>query len=714
MGSKAIELTSIPHLLALYSKPFNPKSAWDWAALLMIAVFSTIYLSHGIVWDRPDPHHYIWYKKPQESESLETRPKATRNIAQKLEEAGKNCVVFWGSQSGTGERFAKRLTKELQLRFSLGSIAIDLSDYDPETLSLLSTTQVAVFILSTYGEGDPSDNTTAFYEYLIKHDATLHNLRYAAFGLGSSNYQHYNRVVDVVVERLCRAGAQRIATTGKANDATGTTEEDFMAWKDGLCNALQSYLGLNEQAMCYQPNISALLDESLDLVDLHMGDPAALQSQGKQSSKSSAIKHLNILNTHELFKGGTRNCLHMELDLAEQNIKYKTGDHLGVWPKNSEQEVQLLLEALGRSGSGDVPVLLRRLDPEVSIKVPTPATLNTLFRSYLEICAPVSRDVLAGLVQFAPTADAKTFISNLAQDRQCYQDLISHTQTTLGRVLGLASPGVPWSDLPLAWVIENISTIQPRYYSISSSSVLSPHRIAVTALISAETLPKIKTGTEACTIHGVTTNYMRALAQKLPHDTETHTSAVIPYHVPADKQPRIYAHVRRSKFKLPLNKATPIIMVAAGTGLAPFRAFIAERAKVAASVPTGAMWLIFGCRAPDQDYIYREELESIQNNLQSLQSSGGLKIVTAFSRSQEVSPKTYVQDRVTEHASELLDLLSEQGASFYICGRSAMARAVGSRMVDAVRKHRDWDQAAASGWLDTLKRQGKWREDVWG
>lgn len=710
--SSTLDLATLPRVVQVYSEALHPRSFADFVAIALIVLLSSLHFTRGIAWDRPDPHHYIYFEKPQQNEGLSSQPKATRNVAQKLEEADKDCVIFWGSQSGSAEAFAARLAKECQHRFSLKSFAADLSDYDPETIAEVPETKLVIFIISTYGEGDPSDNAAGLWDWVTKGEMTaLNGLRYAAFGLGNSNYKYYNRVIDVVVERLDQHGAKRLLPVGKADDALRLTQEDFMTWKDDLFAVFRKDMDLEERTVQYQPNLHAVEDESLESIDLYQGEPAQPRDD-KGTSRNSAVKPLNIKHSRELFEGGTRNCVHMELDISEHpELNYKTGDHLAIWPINPESEVQVLLRATGRESRGDIPLLLESLDSDVPVKVPAPATLNTLLRSYLEVCSPVSRDTILGLIQFAPTPEAKATILKLSQDRDSYQQLTSHTQLTLGRLLQHASPSQAWTSLPLSWVIESLPAIQPRYYSISSSSVLSPKRIAVTALVTVDELPtSILPNQPPSKIHGVTTNFLRALAAPTSISQPTD---VIRYNIPTTTQPYLHAHIRKSKFKLPLAKSTPIIMVAAGTGLAPFRAFVAERAKLAASSEIGPMRLFFGCRSPEEDYIYREEFEAIQEKMDEKQA-GLLKIVTAFSRLGLGEAKRYVQHRVEEEGEEVVRLLEEEGASFYICGRTVMAKEVGKRVVQAAVRCKGWDVEAAGEWLEGLKRRGKWREDVWG
>jgi NADPH-ferrihemoprotein reductase len=149
-------------------------------------------------------------------------------------------------------------------------------------------------------------------------------------------------------------------------------------------------------------------------------------------------------------------------------------------------------------------------------------------------------------------------------------------------------------------------------------------------------------------------------------------------------------------------------MAAAGTGIAPFRAFIAERLRLKAmGRKIGEMVLFFGCRHPNEDYIYRSELEDMLK-----ESEGKLRIVTAFSR-VEGQKKLYVQDKMKEEGSNVLRLL-EYDATLYICGRASMAREIGKTLSGMMAEKKDFSQTQASDWASTMKRGRKWQEDVWG
>ncbi|KAH7175855.1 hypothetical protein EDB81DRAFT_26705 [Dactylonectria macrodidyma] len=689
----------------------GPQTAADIVALAAVGVASAAYMLNGVAWNRPDPYHHIWYQRMEPRGGADGGAKATRNIAQKLEESNKDVVIFWGSQSGTSETLASRLAKECHLRFGLQTLAADLCDYDAETIALIPQTKLAIFIVSTYGEGDPSDNTAGLWEWLHKRpfDVKLPNLRYMAFGLGNTSYRYYNRVVDVVTEALDKAGARRLMPVGKADDANGGTEEDFLAWKDELYDVFQGQLGFVEQDIPYAPSIRLIEDESLTFIDLNLGEPVEHRSGPARVVKAySAIRALPVQRSDELYASPGRNCLHMELDIgAHPELRYGTGDHLAVYPVNPDREVQLLLEALGREDRAETPLLLQPLEEGEAVKLPSPTALSALFRHYLEVAAPVSREIVGQLARFAPNPEAAALLSSLGKDKDGYAGFISKNHVTFGRLLSLTAPGVVWKDLPLSYVVETLPALQPRYYSISSSSVVSARKIAITVGVDSTPLAA-DSSTKVC---GVTTNYLYSLSNSL-NGTPIPSAEAPTYALSGPggslEGHKVYACIRRSQFKLPTVGATPLIMIGAGTGMAPFRGFVLERARLKAiGKPVGRMMLFFGCRHPDEDYLYRQELAEAAASLDGL-----LEIITAYSRATDV-PKTYVQDRVGEREKDVCELI-QNGASVYLCGRASMAREVGKVVEESMKQQNKWSDAEARSWAESSKKGNKWLEDVWG
>lgn len=615
-------------------------------------------------------------------------------------------MIFWGSQSGTSETFAGRLGRELHQLLGLDCIAADLSDFDPESIVEIPRSRLAICLLSTYGEGDPSDNAAQFWDWVTKHNRRpLESLRYAAFGLGNSNYRHYNEVVKRVTTALEAFGAERLLDTGYADDANGTKEEDFTRWKDNLLTCLQQKLNLRKRDVGYEPALRVTFDNSLEPIDLHNGEPIPNISNGKAQFETPT-RPIQIQHCEQLFQSGSRNCLHMEFDITPYpEMAYKTGDHLAISLINPEQEVDGMLRALGREDMGHMPLIIDSPDPAVIISLPTPTTLHALFKYYLEICSPVPRDTVRGLIEFAPTPEANQFLTQLSRDQHTFAQIQDKLHLTFSKILLLSTgdSDIAWKGLPIEFILESIPRCRVRYYSIASSSILSPKTATITALVSNTPLPRAPEQS----IPGVTTNYLLALSQSMGKKT-------IPGSLKADldfdisgpagclEGAKVFAHIRRSAFKLPTLAKKPLVMAAAGTGIAPFRAFIAERTRLQSmGREVGDMILFFGCRSPEEDYIYRQDLEEMQRSL-----SGKLRVVPAFSRVKG-TPKAYVQDKICEFRDDVLGLF-DSDATFYICGKTAMAKDIGKVVSDMIGPEQ------GDEWIRKMKMKNKWQEDVWG
>jgi NADPH-ferrihemoprotein reductase len=183
-------------------------------------------------------------------------------------------IVFFGSQTGTAEDYANRIAKEAQKRYGLRCMVADIEDYDMERLDRLPSNHLAIFVMATYGEGEPTDNVTEFWNFLVidsegdipifsrqdegdvedvdeegnsTENRPLHNLRYVVFGLGNRTYEHFNAVARRLDERLTNLGARRIGERGEGDD-DGNLEEDFISWKDGTWQAIAEAMNVSEQS----------------------------------------------------------------------------------------------------------------------------------------------------------------------------------------------------------------------------------------------------------------------------------------------------------------------------------------------------------------------------------------------------------------------------------------------------------------------------------
>ena len=548
------------------------------------------------------------------------RAAKTRNILEKMDESGKNCVVFYGSQTGTAEDYASRLAKEGKSRFGLETMVADLEDYDYDNLDALPEDKIAMFVLATYGEGEPTDNAVDFYEFITGEDPSfsnasnppLANLNFVAFGLGNNTYEHYNSMVRSVTKALEKLGATKIGAAGEGDDGAGTMEEDFLAWKDPMWNALAKKMGLEEREAVYEPvfGINERSDLTKESSEVYLGEPNKMHLEGTSKGPYNAHNPYiaPITESRELFTVDDRNCLHMEIDVSGSNLTYTSGDHIAVWPTNPGKEVDRFLSVMGYLSKRDQVVSVKGLDPTAKVPFPTPTTYDAIMRYHMEVCAPVSRQMLATIAPFAPTESARAEMSKLGNDKDLFHTEITKKLKNIAQVLQEIAGSQVWSAIPFSVFIEGLNKIQPRYYSISSSSTVQKKKISITAVVSS----RVREGhTEI--LKGVTTNYLLALKQKQEGNPNPDPHGLT-YEItgPRNKYDGVHVpvHVRHSNFKLPSDPSKPVIMVGPGSGVAPFRGFMQERAELLRKgEDVGRTILFYGCRVRTQDFLYKEEWE---------------------------------------------------------------------------------------------------------
>ena len=588
----------------------------DVVVLAVLLAGSIAYFTKGTFWAvAKDP-----YASSGPAMNGAAKAGKSRDIVQKMDETGKNCVIFYGSQTGTAEDYASRLAKEGSQRFGLKTMVADLEEYDYENLDKFPDDKVAFFVMATYGEGEPTDNAVEFYQFLTSEDVSfegggsaddqpLSSLKYVIFGLGNNTYEHYNAMVRQVDAAFTKLGAQRIGSAGEGDDGAGTMEEDFLAWKEPVWAALSESMGLQERDASYEPVFNVTEDDSLNPEDasVYLGEPTKGHLDGEAKGPFSAHNPFiaPIVESRELFTVKDRNCLHMEISIAGSGLSYQTGDHIAVWPTNAGAEVDRFLSVFGLKEKRNSVISIKGIDVTAKVPIPTPTTYDVAVRYYMEVCAPVSRQFVATLAAFAPDEESKAEIVRLGSDKDYFHEKITNQCFNIAQALQTITTK-PFTNVPFSLLVEGLNKIQPRYYSISSSSLVQKDKISITAVVESTRLPGA-----THVVKGVTTNYLLALKQKQNGDPSPDPHGQT-YDItgPRNKYDGIHVpvHVRHSNFKLPSDPSRPIIMIGPGTGVAPFRGFIQERAALAAKgEKVGTAVLFFGCRNRDEDFLYQDE-----------------------------------------------------------------------------------------------------------
>lgn len=450
----------------------------------------------------------------------------------------------------------------------------DSASYDFENLDTVPEDALVVFCVATYGEGEPTDNAVAMIDFLkedepaFSNGGALENLNYVIFALGNSTYEQYCEVGKVIDARLSKFGGKRVGEMGTGDDDK-SMEEDYLAWKDGMWEAVQSKLGWEEGAGGDSADFEVTeLGEEQDQSKVFLGELSQRALNGTRGIFDAKNPYVApLLSSRELFDDGDRNCIFAEFDIKDSGIRYQTGDHVGVWPLNPDVEVDNLLRVLGMESKRDQVIDVKSLDPALAkVPFPVPTTYDTVFRHYLDICIIASRQNVGSYAKFAPTPAAQALLERLGSDKQFYHSVIGERCLKLAEVLEFAAPGSTWA-IPFDRIISGMPRLQPRYYSISSSPKLFPNSIHVTAVVL-----KYKPHSESNHVFGVGTNYLLNL--KTAHEgAKGHREEDAPsYRLDGPrgkyrKEERFAApiHVRRSNFRLPTSPKLPVIMIGPGT-----------------------------------------------------------------------------------------------------------------------------------------------------
>lgn len=191
-------------------------------------------------------------------------------------------IIFYGSQTGTAEGYAARIAKECHQRYGVSCMTADLELYDLSYLDQVPQDHLVIFVLATYGEGDPTDNAVDFWDLVTEEEPSfsegseLNNLNYIIFGLGNKTYEQYNAVCRRINKRLQQLGARLIGEAGEGDD-DGSLEEDYLTWKENMWPALCECLGVDENAARSGPRepiyeVQELADYTKD--DVYFGELA--------------------------------------------------------------------------------------------------------------------------------------------------------------------------------------------------------------------------------------------------------------------------------------------------------------------------------------------------------------------------------------------------------------------------------------------------------
>ncbi|HGE7139827.1 TPA: NADPH-dependent assimilatory sulfite reductase flavoprotein subunit [Klebsiella aerogenes] len=342
---------------------------------------------------------------------------------------------------------------------------------------------------------------------------------------------------------------------------------------------------------------------------------------------------------------------HIEIDLGDSGLRYQPGDALGVWYQNDPALVKELVELLWLKGDEPVTVEGKTLPLAQALEWHFELTVNTanIVENYATLTRSETLLLLVGDKAQLQHYAATTPIVDMVR--------FSPAQLDAEALIGLLRP------------------LTPRLYSIASSQAEAENEVHVTVGV-------VRYDIEGRARAGGASSF---LADRVEEDGEV----------------RIFIE-HNDNFRLPANPQTPVIMIGPGTGIAPFRAFMQQRAAEGAE---GKNWLFFGNPHFTEDFLYQVEWQSyVKEGVLS-------RIDLAWSRDQQ--QKIYVQDKLREQGAEVWRWIND-GAHIYVCGdANRMAKDVEQALLEVIAEYGAMDAEAADEFLSELRVERRYQRDVY-
>ncbi|KAG8767979.1 hypothetical protein FRC12_005908 [Ceratobasidium sp. 428] len=577
--------------------------------------------------------------------------------------------ILWGGNNGTCETYALTLSRWAPAK-GFKPIMADLDQYYG---SKFPKDGPVIIITATFN-GDPSDNAREFHNWLLQKasETECKGVNYAVFGCGRSGWTGTYQKVPIEIDlKLSELGAHQLKERGVFDAQKAATADNFDEWSEKLWQKL---------ANTYRnavPN-PALYREVYELKKVGHAD--ARHRILKQTDTISGV----VIENRVISKpaDGGLPARHLELQMKPDEMRhYEPGDIVSVLPTNSFEVVHRVFRHFKIALEQDF--YAEKLIDTVGDLLPlnVPVKLFELLVNYVELGKTVQKSHLKVLMEH--TTDKVTLLklrhqinTNLTQSIDAHMSILDYLEK------------YPDINLPFSKFFLMLPQMRTREYSISSSARWKPDRVT----LSYQEHTK-----------GVSSGYLSRLQ---PGD-------VLRFTVRASTQ-RYFGLPERPDPKHPVSEeelaklaSTPVIMFATGTGLAPFRSMIQDRAMQAKQdVKVGKMLLFFGCRTPDTDYLYGD------SDLKEWSEQGIVDLRPAFSRASEQSFKcAYVQDRVKNDAGDLVAAYLQQ-ARFLTCGSERAAKGLMEVAVKVLQSiDSSLDKATA---IKLIEGSGKYYTDVFG
>ncbi|KAK3409369.1 hypothetical protein EUGRSUZ_J01497 [Eucalyptus grandis] len=626
------------------------------------------------------------------------------------ETKSKKLLILYATQTGNAMDAAERVGREAERRGCPASV-LSVDEYDA---SLLPLEDMVVFVVSTTGQGDPPDSMKVFWRFLLQRNLNQHWLEgvpYAVFGLGDSGYQKYNFVAKKLDKRLSDLGAQAIVERGLGDDQHPSGYEGSLdPWLSSLWRMLyqmnpkllpdgpdyvisdKKFLDLPKVQIRYhaadEVNPQYAVGSGVSCTEIEIEKARSMSPARFSGRQTRPDCFLKLVKNHCLTKAGCgKDVRHLEFNFESSAIEYDVGDVLEILPGQDPKAVDAFLECCHLDPESFITIHPTKKDNRVLANGTRASTVPIKLRTFVELAMDISsaspRRYLFEVMSYFATAEHEKERLQYFASAEGRDDLYQYNQKERRTVLEVLQD-FPSVQLPLEWLVQLVPPLKTRAFSISSSPSAHPNQVHLTVNVVSWKTPFKRNRAGLCSMW---------LANLDPNQ-----GACIPAWFQKGSLP-------------PPPPSLPLILVGPGTGCAPFRGFVEERAIQSRSMWTAPIIFFFGCRNEESDFLYRDFwLDQSQNDGVLSDAKGG-GLFVAFSRDQP--QKIYVQHKIREHSQTVWNLLNS-GAAVYVAGSSTkMPTDVWSAFEDIVSKEGAVSKESAGRWLRALEKAGKYHVEAW-
>ncbi|KAJ0183465.1 hypothetical protein K1T71_001441 [Dendrolimus kikuchii] len=385
-------------------------------------------------------------------------------------------------------------------------------------------------------------------------------------------------------------------------------------------------------------------------------------------------------------------------DVEGSNFEFKAGDTIGILPCNIPREVEAVLNHLDLRTQADTPY---HLTVNNSIKgckipphIPVQSTLRHVLSFSVDLRAVLKKLFLLALSKYTKDENERKILEFLCskEGATSYHTHILNKNLTLTDIFQIFKTCKP----PVEILLANLPRLLPRTYSIVNTGLSDPNLIKICFSVMS-----IGNNTK-----GLTTGWLEQLINK-----ESDIDSVLKNLDINQKDNKVPIYLRKniSGFSLPVHLEKPMLFIGPGTGVAPYLGFLEEISfykKIDSDAKIGEIWLYFGCRDANLDFIYKKELYEYLNK-------GILnKMSTAFSRMEDSKFK-YVQDALINDGQNIVKLIKD-GAHIFICGDlKTMAGEVKDILVNSLVKYDGKSKEEAEKYISDMQKDNRYLIDAW-